>query len=270
MQTNEIVKGLINKINEDKGVLENYEAVYAFDEKKIELPIKKTYVSFSTKENAIKYFEDENKACCKRTKVEIKANLFAPPSEKTIDTYTLAEVLLEHLLVNYEGTISGYTIGSIKVNEDLKAFELPCIIELLYEQCPSYVQPGHPYLPFADFMCKTHVDDKTSHLTAEEKAYINSPFVTGTFVGDGEAQLDIILGFKPRCLFVFGTGTTCMGFENEEHTCYFAFAINGKGTKGLTINTDGFSVKMTSTMTSKNVTAKMNVSGQTYNYIAFK
>ena len=270
MQTNEIVKGLIKKINEDKGILENYEAVYAFDEKKIELPIKKTYVSFSTNENSIKFFEDENKQCCKRTRVEIKVNMFAPPTEKTIDTYTLAEVLLEHLLVTYEGTISGYTIGNIRVNDDLKAFELPCIIEMIYEQCPAYVQPGHAYLPFADFMCKTHVDDGDIHVTAEEKDYWKAPFVTGTFVGDGEQQLDIILGFKPKCLFVFGTGTTCMGFENNEHTCYFAFSISGKSTKGVVINDMGFSVKMTDTMTSKNVTAKMNVSGQTYNYIAFK
>lgn len=270
MQTNEIVKGLIDKINGDKDVLASYEAVYAFDEKKIELPIKKTYVSFSTNENSVKFFEDENEACCKRTKVEVKVNMFSPPTEKTIDTYTLAEVLLENLLMSYEGVISGYYIGSIKVNDDLKAFELPCIIEMIYEECPAYVQPGHPYLPFADFMCKTHVDDKISHLTAEEKQYINAPFVTGTFVGDGEVQLDIFLGFKPRCLFVFGTGTTCMGYENNEHTCYFAFAISGKGTKGIEIFPEGFSVKMTPTTTSKNVMAKMNVSGQTYNYIAFK
>lgn len=270
MQTNQIVKALIDKINEDKGVLENYEAVYAFDEKKIELPIKKTYVSFSTNENTVSFFEDENKQCCQRTKVKIIAKLFAPPSEKTIDTYTLAELLLEHLLLTNEGIISGYSIGSVRVNDDLKAFELPCTIELLYELCPSYVQPGHPYLPFAEFMCKTHVDDSDIHVTAEEKDYWKAPFVTGTFVGDGEAQQDIIIGFKPKCLFVFGTGTACMGYENGEHSCYFAFSISGKSTKGVAVSDMGFTVKMTSTMTSKNVTAKLNISGQTYNYIAFK
>lgn len=270
MQTNEIVKELINKINTDLGMAQTYKALYAFDEKVIEMPIKKTYVSLSTNENAVSFFDNENNECCKKTKVEIKAKLFSPPGNKTIDTYTLAETLLDYLMIDYAGKITGYTIGSVKVNEDLKAFELPCVIEFVYEQCPAYNTEGTAYKPFADFMCKTHVDDKDIHVSAQEKAYWLAPFVTGTYVGDGEQTQQIVLNFKPKCLFVFGTGTACMGYENNEHTSYFAFSIEGKSSKGVITNASGFTVKMTETMTSKSVTAKLNVSGQTYNYIAFK
>lgn len=270
MQTNEIVKELIEKINTDLGATQTYKALYAFDEKNIDLPIKKTYVSLSTNKNSVSFFDDENDECCKKTKVQIKANLYSPPSDKTIDTYTLAETLLDYLMIDYAGKITGYTIGCVKVNEDLKAFELPCVIDFVYEQCPAYSEEGSGYLPFADFLCKKHVDDSEIHVTAEEKAYWLAPFVTGTFVGDGEASQQIILNFKPKCLFVFGTGTACIGYEDEEHTCYFAFSIDGKSTKGVTINGNGFTVKMSDTMKSKGTMAKLNVSGQTYNYIAFK
>lgn len=81
-----------------------YKAIYAFDESNIELPIKKTYVSFATNENSVSFFDDENEECCKRTKVEIKANFYSPPSDKTIDTYTLAETLLDYRLKEHKGS----------------------------------------------------------------------------------------------------------------------------------------------------------------------
>lgn len=270
MQTNEIVKELIDKINGDLEVTGTFKALYAYDDKNITVPIEKTYIAFSTSENTVSFFDNSNKDCCKKTKVEIKANVYAPPIEKTVDTYTLTETLLDYLLIEYAGKMSGYTIDKVRINKDLKCFELPCSITFIYEQCPAYSGEGSAFKPFADFMCKTHVDDGNIHVTAEEKDYWLAPFVCGTFSGDGETEQKIFLGFKPKCLFVFGSGTAGIGFENDKHTCYFAFAINSKGTKGLSVESDGFTVKMSDTTVSKGTVAKMNVSGQTYNYIAFK
>lgn len=270
MQTHTIVQTLIDKINTDFDTLGTYRAIYAYDEKTIEVPIQQTYIAFNTNENAVSFFENENEECCKRTKVEIKANFYAPPNIKTADTYTLAETLFDYLLIEYAGKMSGYNIGAIGVSDDLKAFKLPCTISFIYEQCPAYGDEGAAYKPFADFMCKTHVVDSNIHLTAEEKAYCLAPFVVGTFVGDGEPEQNVVLNFRPKFVILFGSGTAGFSIEDNTIYSYFAFSIGNKSTKGLEMLGNGFKVKMGTNVVSYGTRPLLNTLGQTYNYIAFK
>lgn len=270
MQTNQIIEDLISKINSDLGISQSYEAIQAFDKKVNDLPIKKTYIAFSTNENAVSYFEDDNKECCRRTKVEIKAVFYAPPNVDTLDTYTLAETLLDYLIIEYAGKMTGYKIYDVEVSDDLKAFKLPCRISFVYEQCPAYNVEGVAYKPFADFMCKTHVVDTDIHVSAKEKRYWLEPFITGMYTGDGEAMQEIDIGFKPKFVVLFGSATAGVGYEGNEYTSYLGFSIGGKGTKGLEIKSYGFNVKLGDTVAAKGTHPRLNILGQTYNYIAFK
>lgn len=270
MQTNEIVRDLIEKINACEGAGEKFLAVYAHEYKPEKLPIDKIYIAFETSQNTIGFFEDDSKECCKRTKVTVKSDFISPPNKEISACYCLAEDLMDILTMQYAGKLSSYTIGKAAADNDLKAFRIPCLVELVYEQCPAYNDEGTAIKPFADFFCKTHVNDSVIHLTSDEKEYINAPFVTGMYGGNGEERQEFELGFRPKFVLVFGSGSSGIGITDGVYTAYFGFALRNRATKGIEITQNGFAVMVGSLVISKNVYTNLNSYAQTYNYIAFK
>lgn len=270
MQTNELVKELIDKINSYSSLEGEVKAVEAYNAKPEQLPISDIYITFCTNENEVTFFEDDNEECCKRTTVEIKADFITSPVAATSETYAAAETLMDYLILQYAGKMKDYTIGSIKADNELKALRLPCKLTFVYEQCPAYSTDGAAIRPYADFLCKTHVNDTAVHVSQEEKDYWLEPFVFGTYVGDGDPENYIYIGFKPRFVLVFGSGTAGVSLVNNKLEAYFAFAHRTKSTKGLTITGDGFKVNYGDTVVSKQTYPRLNDFAQTYNYIAFK
>lgn len=270
MQTNEMVREMISRINSFEGAGKSFQAIVAHEFRPSVLPIDKVYISFSTNENSVSFFENENKDCCRKTRVEIRADFICPTVMSISQTYTLAETVLDDLTIEYAGKMDTYKIGKADVDSDLKALRLPCVITFVFEQCPAYNPEGSSIKPFADFYCKTHVDDSIIHLTDEEKKYINAPFVVGTYGGTGEENQFIDLFFRPKFVVVFATGSAGIGKDGDTFNCYFAFALRGKATKGIQITENGFKVTQSETTVSKGVHPLLNYFGQTYNYIAFK
>lgn len=270
MQTNEIVRDLIEKINSQEGAGTRFLAVYAHEYKVRDLPIDKAYIAFLTDENKIGFFENNAKECCKRTTVSVRCDFIFPKNGQISQCYALAEGLLDALSVSYAGKLSEYKISKAVADNDLKSFRLPCVMKLVYEQCPAQTGEGAVIKPFADFFCKSHVNDKTSHLTSEEKQYINSPFVVGHYGGTGEQRLELELGFRPKLLFVFASGSSGIGKSADDLTAYFGFAASNRATKGLEITQNGFAVEIGDDIVSKGVYSSLNYFGITYNYAAFK
>lgn len=272
MQTNEVIKKLIDLVNNDFSATGTFEAVYAFDKKNLLLPIKKTYIAVRTTENAVSFFTDETQECCQRTKVEVSVNLYSPVREKTIDTYTLAETVLDYLCIEFAGKMDGYKIGSIGVDDDLKAFKLPCKLYFVYEQCPAFTDQGAVLKPYADFYCKAHVTDEVMHLSKEERKRFEEPYVMGVYSGDGEKEQKISLDFTPSILFVYAASSSVVGKDSEtdEFITYFAIATKLKSMKGLYIQSNGFRVSQGDTISANNTHPRLNILGQSYAFIAFK
>lgn len=270
MQTNELVKELIDKINAYSSLDTQVKAVEAYNAKPETLPISEIFITFCTSENEVSFFEDENEECCKRTNVEIKADFIASPVTSTEEIYASAETLMDYLILQYAGRMKEYNIGTITTDNDLKALRLPCRLSFVYEQCPAYSVDGVAIKPYADFLCKTHVKDTTIHVSQEEKEYLNEPFVSGMYVGDGASETNIYLGFRPQFVLVFGSGTAGLGFMEDRIEAYFAFALRTRSTKGIAITSDGFKINYGESVVSRGSYPRLNDFAQSYNYIAFK
>lgn len=270
MQTNELVKELIDKINSYSSLQSEVKAVEAYNARPEQLPISEIYITFCTNENEVSFFEDSNEECCKKTLVEIKADFISSPVTPPEESYAAAETLMDYLILQYAGKMSGYNIGRIETDYNLKALRLPCKLNFVYEQCPAYTDDGAVIRPYADFLCKTHAVDSSMHVTQEEKEFLSEPFVFGTYIGDGDPENIIFLGFRPKFVLLFGSGTAGVSTIENGLECYFGFALRSKSTKGITITNDGFKVNYGDTVVSRKTYPRLNDFAQTYNYIAFK
>ncbi len=270
MQTNEIIKELIDKVNSYGEYEGQVNAVEAYNTKPENLPVSELYVSFCTNENEVTFFEDENEECCKRTTVQMKCDFLASTTKDSTEILKMAETIMDYLINQYAGKMKEYKIGAYAYDKDLRAMRLPCRLEFVYEQCPAYGKDSAVIKPFADFLCKTHVNDESVHVSPKEKDYWLEPFVFGTYVGDGEEENSVLLGFRPKFVLLFASGSAGVSIDGEKVISYFAFALKTKATKGIQLTADGFKVTQGVTVVAKKTYPHLNDFAQTYNYIAFK
>ena len=271
MNTNEIITMACQKINESEDLPVEVTATVAYDTICDPIPIDRYYVVLNGHESESKLFEDKNEECCQKTSIVIKMNCYAPLDENNGTINELALKLSDILMGYFEGKMTGFKIGSVTVDDSLKVFCLPCRLFFSYEQCPASVTEDSVLKPFADFLCKTHVNDTVSHLTEAEKEYLNEPYVLGLYtgLGDGDAQV-IDLGFYPRFLIVFAPSTALLSMSGEHPVVYFAMAARGYPSKGVAIQRNGFRAGQSEIYSSYGVYPKMNELDRKYVFIAFK
>lgn len=271
MDTNEIITKICQKINTSEELPVEATAGVAYDAVCDPIPIDRYYVVLNGHESESQLFENRNYECCQRKQIVIKMNCYAPLNENNARINALALKISDILLGYFDGKMTGFRIGSISVEDSLKVFCLPCKLFFTYEQCPASVSGDSVLRPFADFMCKTHVNDNVSHLTEDEKAYLSQPFVVGSYDGwgDGNSQL-VNLGFYPKFVFVFAPATALLSMSTDKPITYCGVAGRGLISKGISLQSVGFKVAQTETYSSYGVYPKLNELGRTYAYIAFK
>ncbi|MDR2649131.1 MAG: hypothetical protein LBB94_05365 [Clostridiales bacterium] len=98
------------------------------------------------------------------------------------------------------------------------------------------------------------------------------PYSVGSYPGDGAASKSITLDFTPSFALVFQSGTFgyIFTFSGEYTKGYLAMGTQAGATPGLTLNAGGFTVSQASSVPSNGMHYRMNESGKTYSYIAFK
>lgn len=118
-------------------------------------------------------------------------------------------------------------------------------------------------------MCADLESGLTAAQAKADGAYspIQPPYVIGTYVGGGEEETPVEVGFRPR--FVLITGQV-PGYEETQVRCILA-AGPGLMTGALKFRDQGFSIKTISKLNSGTRDyPHMNDSGMTYTYIAFR
>ncbi|MGN1443592.1 MAG: hypothetical protein ACI4XE_07070 [Acutalibacteraceae bacterium] len=271
MDTNEIITKACQKINASENLPVEVTACVAYDTICDPIPIDRYYVVLNGHESESQLFENDNYECCQKTEIVIKMNCYAPLDENNAKINELALKLSDILLGYFEGKMTGFKIGSVYVDDSLKVFCLPCKLFFSYEQCPASVSADSVLRPFADFMCKTHVNDTTSHLTEEEKNYLGEPFVIGDYTGLGDGNHQVInLGFYPKFVLVFAPSTALLSMSGENPVIYLAVAARGLASKGIVLQKVGFKVAQSETYSSYGVYPKLNELDRSYAYIAFK
>ena len=116
-----------------------------------------------------------------------------------------------------------------------------------------------------------HLTDTAAHITQQERALWNAPCVTGSYVGDNASAKPIALAFKPRAVVVSIVSESPMGFSlTGELFIRSGFATSYGGTKGVEITQTGFTVRNVTTTPPDGESPKLNMTGYTYTYFAFK
>ncbi|HCA72124.1 MAG TPA: hypothetical protein DEP60_08560 [Ruminococcaceae bacterium] len=117
-----------------------------------------------------------------------------------------------------------------------------------------------------DDVFSAHVADTSLHKTPEDQ----TPMVTGTYCGDGQADRTIALGFNPRAVQVFACGSQLLQVDGSGNLAlYMGITATGLSGSALKLQNDqGFHVG--NDTANSYVYSLLNQSGKNYGYIAFR
>ena len=274
MTTAELISGIVgfvnNQVIEDPSICE---ALLSFDDRAVPAPLTKYYFAFLIGQDKVDLQNIGTEECCQRTQITVSMNCYAPPGESAIGVCSYAERVLDRINIEYAGLMGGYEIGTAVIDDYLKALKIPCKLHFQYEQCPAFNISGTVLRPYADFLCKTHVNDMTIHLTPADRARISAPFVYGTYHGLGPYNpAAVSLGFRPMLVAVFPLNDTAVKIDSTYNTVmnYSDIAMYGYANSYITITSDGFTVAAEDAMHYNAAMRALNEAGKTYGYIAVK
>lgn len=274
MTTTELISGIVNFVNreviDDPSVCE---ALLSFDDRAVPAPLTKYYFAFLIGQDKVNLQNVDTVDCCQRTQITVSMNCYAPPGESAIGVCAYAEQVLEQINIQYAGLMGGYEIGTAVIDDYLKALKIPCKLQFRYEQCPAFDVSGTILRPFADFLCKTHVNDNSVHLSPEDRARLSAPVVCGSYTGLGAYNpVTITLGFRPMAVFVFPLNSAGVKLNTGYNTLlnYSDCAILGFSNDYIHFTSSGFSVSAADAMQSNTAMRALNESGVSYGYIAVK
>ena len=270
LESYEILQNILTLINEDLGLSYLCKAIKAYDTKNLPIPLEMTYFTVSCEENNCSYFEDETTQQCMKNTVTIKLNCFAPLRRIPYMSHGICEIVVKFISDHYMPAVKSASVGETQYDSEVKAFKVPCTIVLEYLSCPGENSQNTEFAETSSYFCKTHISDTAAHLTEKDRTYLNAPFVTGTYTGDGvEDGKAVNLGFKPRFVLIFRNGRHAAYYRVEDgfSTSHIAIAAGSTATRGISITSTGFKVL---NVTANEITTQVNLKGDKYTYIAFR
>ena len=121
-----------------------------------------------------------------------------------------------------------------------------------------------------DSVLGNHRSNSIIHVTAEDKALWNAPFVTGTFAGNNRAEIEINLGFKPKLVIVYPNSAPPMLLNNSVYRFYAGMATASASGYGLTVTSTGFKITHMTSADVYGCMARLNDPQFFFGYVAFK
>ena len=274
MTTTELIGGIVQFVNDtvidDSSVCE---ALLSFDDRAVPAPLTKFYFAFLIGQDKVNLENIDTLECCQRTRITVSMNCYAPPGESALGVCAYAERVLDRVNAEYAGLMSGYEIGTAVIDDYLKALKIPCKLSFCYEQCPAFNISGTIIRPFADFFCKTHVNDSSVHLSPADRARIAAPYVCGSYTGIGAYNpTTIYLGFRPSFVYIFPRNGAAVRLNGTYNTLmnYSDCAVSGLSNDFISITSTGFSVSAADTVPYGSAVRALNETGVEYAYIAMK
>ncbi len=210
---------------------------------------------------------------CRLAAIKIKFAVHVPFALGGEICYDVFTDVVDCLNFGSELNILNSGCGQIKADRDTDALVLSAFINIQADFCPA-VSTGLSFTSFLskDLLCGSHISDSEIHVTGQDKELWNSPFVTGSYFGNGMSSRTITLGFRPKTVAVFAAEYPSVTFDASTGSgrSYWGFAAEDGGTLGLELGTSGFKLLQGSAYTVEGCSAGLNLSGAAYFYIAFK
>lgn len=271
MISGSLIDQIIEVVNSELLIALFSKAFRGYNRETLPIPINTIYLSFMPEQMKTSYFEDESSGTCKKTEFSLKMTVFAPATRRGAQVQAIAELVADYLSDIYMGELQEYTIGDISFDDGVNSLTLPTVFRFCYTECP--LDSGDDLVSDVipeSFFCKSHVNNTTVHLNESDRNYLSSPFVIGSYTGNGDsAGLEINLGFRPKLLIVYRNSYHVSSYSTSDgvSNCYFGAAIGTTYTRGPLILDNGFRVK---TVVTSSATTHLNDEGGNYTYIAFR
>ncbi len=271
MISGSLIDQIIETVNSEILIALFSKAFRGYSREQLAIPINTIYLSFVPDEMKIIYFEDENANNCKKTQFNLRMTVYAPSTRRGQQVQAITELVADFLADVYIGELQGYTIGDISYDDGVNALTLTAVFHFTYNECP--LDDGNNLVSNVvpeSFFCKSHVNNSDVHLSESDRTYLDSPFVIGSYTGNGDsAGLEVNLGFRPKLIMIYRNSYHISSYSASDgiSNCYFGAAIGTTYTRGLIILDNGFRVK---TVVTSSATTHLNDDGGAYTYIAFR
>ena len=210
----------------------------------------------------------ERQEYCRTAIVRLRLGIHVPFAEGGDRCHEIFTQVLDILTFASDLNIPASGCGDVSAHRDTDAFVLEAWAEIIADFCPAE-STGLQLGSFLskELLCGSHIGNGAIHLNNIEKAWVDAPFRTGTYNGQGGTQT-VSLGEQPRAVFVFSAQMPILyaNFGGGSAKSYFGFATRSDGTQGLDITSTGF--RLRSSISLGTTTAALNEDGMTYLYFA--
>lgn len=208
---------------------------------------------------------------CRQAKINIKLSIHAPFSLGGEACHSAFTDIIDCLTFASGLDILSSGCGNVTADRDTDAFVLTANATVSASLCPAQTSGlEFPSFISKDLLCGTHIRDEDIHLSVKQQEYLNTPFVSGTYFGTGDATRSISLDFKPSVVIVCGRQLPFLQVNGSTGKAYAAVATAGGASYGVEITNNGFKVRSTESESVKSINPILNELGTTYFYIAFK
>ena len=127
-----------------------------------------------------------------------------------------------------------------------------------------------------DSILSEHIENSDVHISSEQKAKLEQPFVKGMIAGNGESSKTITFDFAPSFVIYFQENFALAEYdmENSYNRCHAGIATTISGisscSAGLQLYGNKLTVQQTTGEAEYGLFINLNEDGGQYTYIAFK
>lgn len=124
-----------------------------------------------------------------------------------------------------------------------------------------------------DSALQEHAQNTALHLAGNQSAWIQQPFASGTYTGNGSATKSVVLGFRPELVVILPQAYGPLELDTTQQMPVIRFAIgaDGYGSSGLTITINGFTVAQDQDLPLTGLSmVSLNQNNVTYRYFAIR
>jgi len=210
----------------------------------------------------------ERQEYCRTASLRLRLDIHVPFSEggercheiftRVVDVMTFAS--------NLEIRASG--CREIRSQRDTDAFVLEAWTDVHAQFCPAE-STGIDFKSFMykELLCGSHINNRDLHLDERDRAWIDNPIQSGTYMGNSATSRVINIGFRPRAVFASSIQSAAVQVGTLQS--WFGFAAGDFGSMGVEISASGFLVRNMGGFVSGNMIPSMNEGGRMYMYVAF-
>ena len=242
------------------------------------VPLRRTIVAVGLGSVHItdKFVENDNgvlerQEYCRTAALRLRFDIHVPFSDGGHRCHEIFTRVLDVLTFASDLNLRASGCRDVRSQRDTDAFVLEAWAEVLADFCPAE-STGlnlHSFLQ-KDLLCGSHISNQDIHLSTRQREWIDRPYRTGTYLGNGAATRTISLGLQPSAVFVSAVQYPPVhpNFAASNAQTYLGFAAGEFGSQGVEIAPTGFRVRGGAAMNFGTTQSMMNVSGLVYMWFA--